>query len=189
MVAADQRRHLVLRDQALGFRAAFLRVALVIGPHDLDLLAAETRQAGVFGQRQIEILFFVDDGERRVDGVARIDPGLRRRARHREDGADDDFVCGLRLRGPQICGKRGGACDQFTTIKFHALAPCRCRAIDRRRGQITAYCLFFRSVTSMLPGACVIAKGGFEAASAACGVTPHAQNTGSSSSRTVTASP
>ena len=44
-------------------------------------------------------------------------------------------------------------------------------------------------LTSIEPGEWVMAKGGFEATSAACGVTPQAQKTGSSSSRTVTASP
>mmetsp|Transcript_36685 Transcript_36685/g.96053 ORF Transcript_36685/g.96053 Transcript_36685/m.96053 type:complete len:284 (+) Transcript_36685:105-956(+) len=45
------------------------------------------------------------------------------------------------------------------------------------------------SVTNMWPGAWVMAKGSFAWASAACGVTPHAQNTGTSPSRIVTASP
>jgi len=49
--------------------------------------------------------------------------------------------------------------------------------------------LFFRSVTSMQPGAWVMANGGLAAAIAACGVTPQAQNTGSSPAFTGTASP
>ena len=44
-------------------------------------------------------------------------------------------------------------------------------------------------VTSMLPGACVMQKGGRISAITACGVTPHAQNTGSSSSFTSTGTP
>jgi hypothetical protein len=45
------------------------------------------------------------------------------------------------------------------------------------------------SVTNMHPGACVIANGIRAAAIAACGVTPHAQNTGSSSAEMSTGSP
>ena len=41
----------------------------------------------------------------------------------------------------------------------------------------------------MWPGLCVIANGGFACISAACGVTPHAQNTGTSPGRISTASP
>ena len=53
----------------------------------------------------------------------------------------------------------------------------------------TANCLFRKSVTSISPGACVIANGSFAAAITACGVTPQAQNTGISSSPTGTGSP
>ena len=53
----------------------------------------------------------------------------------------------------------------------------------------TASCLFCRSVTSINPGACVMANGSFAAAITACGVTPQAQNTGISSASTGTASP
>src|SRR5581483_5593373 len=56
--------------------------------------------------------------------------------------------------------------------------------VSRRDVQNSASCVFFRSVTSMRPGECVIAKGGFAAAIAACGVTPQAQNTGNSSAST-----
>jgi hypothetical protein len=37
-----------------------------------------------------------------------------------------------------------------------------------------------RSVINMCPGLCVIMSGGFEASATACGVTPQAQNTGTS---------
>jgi hypothetical protein len=53
----------------------------------------------------------------------------------------------------------------------------------------TASCLFRRSVTSIKPGAWVMANGSFAAAITACGVTPQAQNTGISSASTGTASP
>ena len=46
-----------------------------------------------------------------------------------------------------------------------------------------------RSVISIDPGACVMQNSGFTAAIAACGVTPQAQNTGSSSGPIGTASP
>ncbi len=45
----------------------------------------------------------------------------------------------------------------------------------------------FRSLTNMQPGACVIANGILATAIAACGVTPHAQNTGTSPVATSTA--
>ena len=46
-----------------------------------------------------------------------------------------------------------------------------------------------RLVLLLSPGACVMASGSFASISAACGVTPHAQKTGCSPSRTSTCSP
>ena len=46
-----------------------------------------------------------------------------------------------------------------------------------------------RSVMNMCPGAWVIMKGGLDATATACGVTPHAQNSGVSPSRMTGASP
>ena len=57
---------------------------------------------------------------------------------------------------------------------------CR-KLIGRRRPE--------RSVTNMCPGAWVIISSGRLAAATACGVTPHAQKTGTSPSRISTASP
>jgi hypothetical protein len=54
---------------------------------------------------------------------------------------------------------------------------------------ITANCRFLRSVISIAPGACVIANGGLMCAMTDWGVTPQAQNTGSSSVLTSTGSP
>ena len=45
------------------------------------------------------------------------------------------------------------------------------------------------SVTNMWPGAWVIISGGFEAMATACGVTPQAQKTGTSSAAGIQASP
>src|SRR5438552_15603596 len=42
---------------------------------------------------------------------------------------------------------------------------------------------------NMCPGLCVSMKGGLEASATACGVTPHAQNTGTSPGRNGCASP
>lgn len=44
-------------------------------------------------------------------------------------------------------------------------------------------------VMNMCPGACVIANSGLDAITAACGVTPHAQNTGTSPGSNTGASP
>jgi len=57
------------------------------------------------------------------------------------------------------------------------------------RHQSSANCRFFKSVTSMAPGACVIANGGLTLAIIDWGVTPQAQKTGSSSALISTASP
>src|SRR6201996_5055757 len=57
------------------------------------------------------------------------------------------------------------------------------------RHQSTASCLFFKSVISINPGACVMANGSLAAAMTACGVTPQDQNTGISSGAIGTASP
>ena len=48
---------------------------------------------------------------------------------------------------------------------------------------------FFTSVMNICPGACVMTNGGFECMTTFCGVTPQGQNTGTSPSRMVTASP
>ena len=45
------------------------------------------------------------------------------------------------------------------------------------------------SVMNMWPGLCVSMNGGFEASATACGVTPHAQNTGTSAGPNGCASP
>ena len=55
LVGADEGRHLVLRDEALGLGAALLRVGLVVGRDDLQLRAAEARQARSLGERQLEV--------------------------------------------------------------------------------------------------------------------------------------
>ena len=55
---------------------------------------------------------------------------------------------------------------------------------SRRRHPVTGTALSRASVTSMCPGAWEIASGGRDSMTAACGVTPQAQNTGTSPSRT-----
>ena len=61
---------------------------------------------------------------------------------------------------------RTGICERESGRELRRLTFERILA-----AQNNASWLFFRSVTSMLPGACVIAKGGRAAAIAACGVT------------------
>ena len=128
------------------------------------------------GYRQIHPA--VDDRRRRLERVPSIDADLRARPGHRIDCADRDLVaCG----GECAAGVHGGddagsGLKQMATLHFGI-------------PQSTANSLLRRSVTSMQPGACVIAKGGRAARITDCGVTPQAQNTGISSSRTVTASP
>jgi len=57
------------------------------------------------------------------------------------------------------------------------------------RNQKLANWWFSKSVISIAPGAWVMQNSGLAWAIAACGVTPQAQNTGSSSASTSTASP
>ena len=76
LIGADDGADLFLRDQALGFGAALLRIGLVVGEDELDLGAAEARQAFALGQRQIEIVVVVDDLGRGLDTPS----GHRRRA-------------------------------------------------------------------------------------------------------------
>ena len=81
LIGADDGADLFLRDQALGLGAALLRIGLVIGEHETDLGAAETRQALAARQRQIEIVVLVDDLGRGLERLLRIDADLRAGAR------------------------------------------------------------------------------------------------------------
>src|SRR5262249_6763394 len=65
----------------------------------------------------------------------------------------------------------------------------RPRVVDEQGVQRAARAWFGRSVMNMCPGLWVIMNGGRDASATACGVTPHAQNTGVSPGRTPTKSP
>ena len=69
---------------------------------------------------------------------------------------------------------------------FHPLTLPRFARFEAAYSFSTA---FFTSVMNMCPGACVMTNGGFECMTTFCGVTPQGQNTGTSPSRIVTASP
>ena len=95
LIGADDGAHLLLRDQALGFGAALLRIGLVIGEHQTHLGAAEAGKPFVFRQRQIEIVFVVDEVGCGLERPLRIDADLRAGAGQRINHANDHFL-GLR---------------------------------------------------------------------------------------------
>src|SRR4029078_7353040 len=65
----------------------------------------------------------------------------------------------------------------------------RAGVVDDQLAHITARAWFGMSVMNMCPGLCVIMDDGLGAIATGCGVTPHAQNTGTSPGRTPTESP
>src|SRR5579863_10051838 len=87
-----------------------------------------------------------------------------------------------------------GRSEKPVDIAAHLLMDQRLDPLDRRvlqpfGTQSAASLELRRSVISIEPGAWVMQNSGFTAATAACGVTPQAQNTGSSSAPIGTASP
>ena len=70
-----------------------------------------------------------------------------------------------------------------------AAARISCRAPQPAARPHTMYSKSRLLVMNMCPGACVIANSGLDAITAACGVTPHAQNTGTSPGSNTGASP
>ena len=202
LIGADDGADFFLGDQALGFGAALLRIGLVVGEHEADLGAAEAGEALALRQRQIEIVVLVDDVGRGLERLLRIDADLRAGAGQRIDHADHHFGSLRAGRDRQQRGGGGGSKQHFSAGDGHGEILCLSAAIDetvdadgkasmngKELHQSTASCLFLRSVTSINPGACVIANGSFAAAITDCGVTPQAQNTGISSASTGTASP
>jgi len=204
LIGADDGADLLLRDQALGLGAALLRIGLVIGEHEADLRTAEARQTFALGQRQVESGVLVDDFERGLIGLLRVDALLSAAAGERIDHADHDLrgLCARCQRHES--GSGGGSQQHVAASDRHGKVLCYGISVDRMKGlmdavkpeeaadaayQITAKLLFFRSVTSIRPGECVIANGSFAALITDCGVTPQAQNTGISSSATGTGSP
>ena len=67
--------------------------------------------------------------------------------------------------------------------------PPRVQATRFEPGQISVASCEGMSVTNIDPDVCVIANGNFAFRNASCGVTPHAQNTGISSSSMMGESP
>jgi len=115
------------------------------------------------------------------------------------DQSDPRGSCGCQRRSsaPQCpAGSIEKSGDIATNIDLnHALDPFDERArvgpASHRSSPFyrLASAVLRRSVINMDPGACVMQKSGRTSAITACGVTPHAQNTGSSSFPTGTASP
>src|SRR6185312_841700 len=108
----------------------------------------------------------------------------RRRCRERNQGPRAARHSGMRLflgAGPES--------NHHREYGFRARAKKEARPGMTGLVYSTASCLLRRSVTSIKPGAWVMANGSFAAAITACGVTPQAQNTGISSASTGTASP
>ena len=130
LIGADDGADFFLRDQALGFGAALLRIGLVIGEHQTDLGAAETGEPFALRQRQIEIVILVDDVGRGLERFLRIDADLRAGAGQRIDHADHHFG-GLRAgRDRQQCGAGGGSKQQFSAADGHNKILCLSAVID-----------------------------------------------------------
>ncbi|MGY4297370.1 hypothetical protein ACVWXN_005465 [Bradyrhizobium sp. i1.4.4] len=124
LIGADDRGDLLLRDQALGLGAALLRIGLVVGEHEADFCAAEARQTLALGQRQIEIGVLVDDLERGLIGLLRVDALLRAAAGERIDHADHDLgglgACSERHQRGSGCGTK----QHVAARDRHGKVPC-----------------------------------------------------------------
>ncbi len=90
----------------------------------------------------------------------------------------------------------GAACKAANKASVSSRVPSSTKKLDRLQGKNRTlhpyYCCqaaFGISVINMWPGAWLTANGTRDAITAACGVTPQAQNTGISPGRSVTGSP
>ena len=94
MVSADHRDDVLLRDQAESLALALLGLALMIGAQELDLGAAEIREAALAdrGQRRQFGIGAVDQLYRQIDRVERRLAGVGGISGQRIDGADLDVL-------------------------------------------------------------------------------------------------
>ncbi|OIQ64754.1 hypothetical protein GALL_536940 [mine drainage metagenome] len=91
LIGADDGAHLFLGDETFGLGAALLRIGLVIGENEADSGAAKTGQSLAARQRQIEIVFLVDDVGGGLESLLRIDADLRAGPGQRIDHANHHF--------------------------------------------------------------------------------------------------
>ncbi len=120
-IAADQRHHMLLRDQPLGLGAGLLRIVLVVGEDDADMGTLHMRQpTAVAEQHRDRCVVGVDDVRDHPDRRLRVRPDLRRVARQRIDRADGDV---LGPRGRQPGGQHG--CHHPKT-RHSPASPNRC---------------------------------------------------------------
>jgi len=118
LVGADQRRDLLFGDQAQRLILTGGRRALVVGEDELDLGAAEARQATALGQRDDlgEIgVAVVDDVGADFHRHLRVVAGTRRVSAQRVDDADLDrrLLGGCPCRQPE--NGRSGPCRESPT--------------------------------------------------------------------------
>ena len=133
LIGADDGADLLLRDQALGFGAALLRIGLVIGEYKTNLGAAETGQPLALRQRQIEIVVLVDDFSGGLERLLRVDADLRAGAGQRIDHADHHFT-GLRAgRDRRERGSGGGSKQHVTASDRHLGIPPVERKLSMKR--------------------------------------------------------
>ena len=88
LIGTDNGADFFLRDQALGFGAAGLRIGLVIGVDQSHLGAAKARQALATRQWQVKIVVLVDDVGRGLERILGIDADLCARTGEWIDDAD-----------------------------------------------------------------------------------------------------
>ena len=136
LIGADDRTDLLLGDQALGFGAALLGVALVVGINETDLGPAEARQAFALRHRQIELVVLVDDFKRGLVRLLRIDALLGAGTGKRIENADHHFgsLCAACDRRERCDG--GGSKQHVAASDRHYKIPY-CRQLSMKRLALT----------------------------------------------------
>src|SRR5262245_54833680 len=108
----------------------------------------------------------IDHVNRSIHRVLGIDTGLAARSRHGKQSSYDDFLWRLGKRRAYSNGEYGSAGSQQLSA-IHDGVPfsvslqeaCVASVLITRGLHRMASCVFLRSVTSIAPGACVIANG------------------------------
>ena len=107
---------LLLGDQALGLGTRFLRIALMIGKHQLDPGVAEPGEAGILRRRKIEVMGVVDDVDGGFQRMLGVCADLGAGTGERPDRADRDLPAGLGERARPEQGQCGAGQQDLTTI-------------------------------------------------------------------------
>jgi len=111
LIGTENGADLFLRDEALGFGAPLLRVALGVGVDETDLGATKAGQAQALRERKVEVLIIVDDIDRGLERALRIDTHLGTGARQGIGRADHHFRS-LRTRSQRHQRGSGSGSEQ-----------------------------------------------------------------------------